>query len=538
MVFVLLAIFAVSVGADLVNFKVEYRCIVTGAIEGTRECGASEPAGTIVSPQCRRPNYYTTTPLTFMQCFDGYWDYIARCSPGILHHRVGGLTTTPRRPSCSASTGTGTASRGAHQVYCTIVSPQCRRPNYYTTTPFMQCFDGYWEYIARCSPECGRITPDGKKLVVGGTSVKRGELPWHAGIYDKATNPYMQICGGSLISNNVVLSGKFNISISTTSCYQVKVIHLPTRYQGSSTNFQDDIAVVIVASQFTFETFIRPVPARLHRVHHQRQDLRRHSGITLYNGKPSPVLQVVSLPFVEVGTCINRSPPDFIEYITSDKICDGTQESNTALCRGDSGGGLAFSDSFRGVARYYLRGVVSTAPKSDNACNTDTYTSFTSIMKHEHFIKQFWSESVRTAPAWTAEPPATGYVTSIIIKLLRRHQGVPGRVGRVCVGVRREDVLQLPVPVCVRRLRGPWSHLQRGMSPASSLNYCDGTKECPDGSDESVWACAAKTCSNYLFQCAYGACVDRGATCNGIVLVVDLVRPLLAPYRSWWANDV
>ncbi|KOB68028.1 Hemolymph protein 14, partial [Operophtera brumata] len=78
---------------------------------------------------------------------------------------------------------------------------------------------------------------------------------------------------------------------------------------------------------------------------------------------------VIELPYVEVGTCIDNSPPDFLD-----------------------GGGLAFPTSDRGTQRYYLRGVVSTAPNNENACNTATYTSFTQILKHEDFIKQFLNE--------------------------------------------------------------------------------------------------------------------------------------------------
>ncbi|KOB68747.1 Hemolymph protein 14 [Operophtera brumata] len=43
-------------------------------------------------------------------------------------------------------------------------------------------------------------------MVVGGERVKRGELPWHAGIYRKNVTSYEQICGGSLISKRVVIS--------------------------------------------------------------------------------------------------------------------------------------------------------------------------------------------------------------------------------------------------------------------------------------------------------------------------------------------
>lgn len=64
----------------------EYRCIVSGVITGTRACNAYEPAGTTVIPECRKPNYYSPTTLTFMRCIDGYWDYTARCTPGLIKY--------------------------------------------------------------------------------------------------------------------------------------------------------------------------------------------------------------------------------------------------------------------------------------------------------------------------------------------------------------------------------------------------------------------------------------------------------------------
>lgn len=65
---------------------------------------------------------------------------------------------------------------------------------------------------------------------------------WPSKIYNKISN---------------VKNGFFPNLISMI--FQVKVIHLPPRYQGAGANFQDDIAVVIVAKTFQFRTYIRPV---------------------------------------------------------------------------------------------------------------------------------------------------------------------------------------------------------------------------------------------------------------------------------------
>ncbi|CAH2217215.1 jg173 [Pararge aegeria aegeria] len=69
--------------------SVEYRCLSTGAITGSRECGPLEPAGTIVQPNCRTPNYYYPGVLSNMNCIDGSWDYIAQCKPDEGDWRIG-----------------------------------------------------------------------------------------------------------------------------------------------------------------------------------------------------------------------------------------------------------------------------------------------------------------------------------------------------------------------------------------------------------------------------------------------------------------
>ncbi|GBP76375.1 hypothetical protein EVAR_53650_1 [Eumeta japonica] len=59
----------------------------------------------------------------------------------------------------------------------------------------------------------------------------------------------------------------------------------------------------------------------------------------------------------------------------------------TALCKGDSGGGLVFAKTEGPLRRHYLRGVASTAPNNGKKCNTHAVPMFTHILAHEHFIK-------------------------------------------------------------------------------------------------------------------------------------------------------
>lgn len=50
-----------------------------------------------------------------------------------------------------------------------------------------------------------RVVP----LIEGGVPEERGEAPWHVAIYKKSENSGKTlICGGTVISSNIVLSGK------------------------------------------------------------------------------------------------------------------------------------------------------------------------------------------------------------------------------------------------------------------------------------------------------------------------------------------
>ncbi|GBP45798.1 hypothetical protein EVAR_76106_1 [Eumeta japonica] len=72
------------------------------------------------------------------------------------------------------------------------------------------------------------------------------------------------------------------------------------------------------------------------------------------------------------------------------------QGEGTALCRGDSGGGLVFrglheSKEKGDRLRYYSRGIASTSPTGDNLCNFCTITSFTHLLQQEYFIRDHYS---------------------------------------------------------------------------------------------------------------------------------------------------
>lgn len=65
---------------------------------------------------------------------------------------------------------------------------------------------GVWDKVAiRCKPRCGRVTQSATAYVVGGKKAKNiAEVPWTAAIYKRD----VLICGGTIISEKLVVSGK------------------------------------------------------------------------------------------------------------------------------------------------------------------------------------------------------------------------------------------------------------------------------------------------------------------------------------------
>ncbi|KAM3956851.1 modular serine protease-like [Aphomia sociella] len=309
----------------------------------------------------------------------------------------------------------------------TVARPQCKVNYYYYYNgdlPSMSCSEAGWSNYPICSPECGRVTPQGDTLIIGGQSAKRGELPWHAGIYKKTTTPYMQICGGSIVKPNIVISaahcfwndelGKLpasNYAVGVGKLYRawndrgddhvqkadVTSIEIPEAFQGITSSFAQDIAVVILSLSFNYEPHIAPVCYDFDESFDNREITRKGAkgkvagwGLLSEDGGASPKLQVVELPIIPYGDCNVLAPEDFRKYLTYDKICAGYIDKGTAVCHGDSGGGLVLPALERSVERYFLRGIVSTSPSAgDHGCNSRTLSTFTRLLSHASFLKRF-----------------------------------------------------------------------------------------------------------------------------------------------------
>ncbi|XP_061719759.1 prostasin-like [Cydia pomonella] len=259
-------------------------------------------------------------------------------------------------------------------------------------------------------------------FIAGGNTLTFGEpLPlveWHVGVYSKAFQPYMQICGGTLVTTKAFISAAHcfwseldgsalpasQFAAAAGKLYRpweesydfeaqqadISAIHLPARFRGATASFQDDIAAVLLAKEFVITYRVRPLCVRFDE--DLEADILRSGnegrivgwGLTSEDGTPAQTLQSLDMPYVPIDECIASAEPSFLKYITSDKICAGVT-TGKSLCRGDSGGGLVFFDHYDSQPLLY--GVASTAPRNAHSCNTRARAALTRVLAHRAFLR-------------------------------------------------------------------------------------------------------------------------------------------------------
>ncbi|GBP45794.1 Modular serine protease [Eumeta japonica] len=386
-------------------------------------------------------------------CYNGYWsDEPAKCEelcrldphPSVDYHcRVSGSFTSTR--PCKR-----------HEPSGTEVVPKCRTQNYYLNQvlPAMRCKDGQWNYVATCLPDCGKIVPSGTTLVVEGKYTEKLEVPWHVGVYSKKKNPYMNVCGGSIITNSHVLSAAHcfwreengttrasDYAIAGGKLYrewndprdqnaqkrEIEDIKVHTRYRGAAAMYANDIALVLLATPFVYDLYVRPVCLDFDMDFEQTQLVPDNLGFLAGWGRmrndvdDTLVLKLVEVQYKNTSTCLEEAEAPYRRFITTDKICVGhsigasgslpaperrrtgvTSKSHIAfkplelserhrargvVCKGDSGNGLSFPEIDGGEKRYYLRGLISIS-LLPHECSSEALLLFTRLLTNERFIRE------------------------------------------------------------------------------------------------------------------------------------------------------
>ncbi|KAJ8703714.1 hypothetical protein PYW07_013008 [Mythimna separata] len=405
--FLLFAFAAVTLACQPISVKSSTKCILpphpsNGWYEVAGDPGAKpgdEAEYVFLNVSCLRG--YGVLGTDVAMCILGEWSTsLPQCVPVCDIQEQRSVTYSCKKP--------GTAwfgECGAYEALDTSAQPQCR-PGYYSDgdLPQMRCVAGAWTNQAKCLPECGRVSGDGS------TS------PWTVFIFRSLSKKYTTaryICIGNIISENIVVSAahcfwtEFNnepkmyymVVVGTktfsdtdsSAKFPITDIKLPVRFQGMTGNYQHDIALVTLSRPFTFTPQLQPVCLDLDHIFNEKQlqDGNLGTVAVLSNNRSKEQqkpLMVQRYPYISIEKCLQKSRPSFVEFITADKFCAG-RDNDTYICKGNSGSGLTFPETRRGVERHYLLGVVTLAPTTEEECAATDFALYTEIYSHKHFIE-------------------------------------------------------------------------------------------------------------------------------------------------------
>ncbi|XP_076299621.1 modular serine protease-like [Lasioglossum baleicum] len=275
----------------------------------------------------------------------------------------------------------------------------------------------------RCVPVCGKVLTPPTPLVVNGIAANIAEFPWHATLF-KAVNPNAKKefhCGGTIIQERLLITAAHCVYNERTGRKEdpskyfvaagnihrdydyphhnpamvektaVKNIYVPCEYNGMFGFYKADIAILEVTVPFVFSTtLLKPICLDYpNNILFSNMSGRVAGFGRTALGESSFFLQTITVPYISNEKCKEASKTYESEnYITYDKFCAG-YTNGSAVCNGDSGGGLIF----RWSSVWYLRGIVSVSlgtklEGETRQCDSSTYSLYTAVSSHMTWIEK------------------------------------------------------------------------------------------------------------------------------------------------------
>ncbi|XP_058981227.1 uncharacterized protein LOC101898442 [Musca domestica] len=243
--------------------------------------------------------------------------------------------------------------------------------------------------------QCGVIGPD-QERIVGGTNASPNEFPWIAVIFKSGK----QFCGGSLITNNHVLTAAHCVARMTSWDVAAMTVHLGdynirtdyevqhisrrvkrlVRHKGFDfSTLHNDIAILTLSEPVKFTKEIQPIclptsPTQQRSSYSGQIATVAGWGSLRENGPQPSILQKVQIPIWNNAECAAKygraAPAGIIESM----VCAGQAAKDS--CSGDSGGPMIVNEG----GRFVQVGIVSWGIGCGKGQYPGVYTRVTSLL--------------------------------------------------------------------------------------------------------------------------------------------------------------
>ncbi|XP_072847010.2 transmembrane protease serine 12 isoform X1 [Pogona vitticeps] len=237
----------------------------------------------------------------------------------------------------------------------------------------------WWESVSPKLRECGTRPAVGLETgprIVGGHDTIPGAWPWQVSLqlYEIGLG-YIHLCGGSLISNNSVLTAAhctratmnpalWRVVIglhhlvkysSYTVKRRVKTITVHSNYDTDT--YENDVAMFKLIRSVRFSDYIQPIclPDSTILIKADYPCFITGWGHTREKGKGKLILQEAQVDIIPLSLCNEYNW--YGGRITWNMVCAGSASGHVDSCQGDSGGPLTCY--FPNTRRFYLMGITS-----------------------------------------------------------------------------------------------------------------------------------------------------------------------------------
>ncbi|XP_019763656.2 limulus clotting factor C [Dendroctonus ponderosae] len=268
----------------------------------------------------------------------------------------------------------------------------------------------------RTSVQCGTVAQRPAPLITYGESTSPGQWPWHAALYVLTGTELKYTCGATLVSDRhavtaghcvtkprtntvvqkdrlVVYLGKYSLTSfgGNVQDRQIEAIDVHPQYNASI--YFNDIALLTLSAPIEVTDFVRPCCLWTEERTSLDALVGRKGTVVGWGinekGELSQNLMRIELPVISNTDCL-FSNRNFSQFLSHNNFCAGFQ-NDTAVCNGDSGGGMVFprSDTTGPNTVWQLRGIVSlgVAKQSESVCDPKHYTVLTDAGKYSQWIK-------------------------------------------------------------------------------------------------------------------------------------------------------